>query len=200
MLIVFDQMRGDYLARWSGQFGDKGFERMKKNGVWYSDARIPYACTSTGPSHASIITGAPPSVHGIVENDWYDRSSGSRVYCAQPLRPYERVPPAPKGAPARGSDIGFAPDRLLAETVGDKLLAAHEKSRVVSLSIKDRTAVLLGGKKPTAAYCFDSRDGVFHTGSYYRPAVHSWVEEFNASGRVNDWLGKDWTRFKPDLD
>jgi len=94
----------------------------------------------------------------------------------------------------------MSPERMLAETVGDKLLATSAKSRVVSLSIKDRTAVLLGGKKPDAAYCFDSRDGLFHTGAHYRAEVHPWVEEFNASGRVHDWIGKEWTRFKPDLD
>jgi predicted AlkP superfamily pyrophosphatase or phosphodiesterase len=200
VLIVFDQMRGDYPARWAAHFGEKGFERVKKDGVWYSDVHIPYSCTSTGPGHASIITGAPPSVHGIVENDWYDRAAGSRVYCAQPLRPFDRVPPAPKGIPGRGSDIGMSPERMLVETVGDKLLATSAKSRVVSLSIKDRTAVMLGGKKPTAAYCFDSRDGLFHTGAYYRQAVHPWVEEFNTSGRVNEWVGQEWTRLKPDLD
>jgi predicted AlkP superfamily pyrophosphatase or phosphodiesterase len=200
VLIVFDQLRGDYPDRWAARFGDKGFERIKKEGVWYSDVHIPYACTSTGPGHASLITGAPPSVHGIVENDWFERAAGSRVYCAQPLRPFDRVPPAPKGVRGRGSDIGMSPERQLAESVGDKLLATNEKSRVVSLSIKDRTAVLLGGKKPTAAYCFDSRDGVFHTGAYYRQAVHPWVEEFNNSGRVNDWIGKEWARFKPDVD
>src|SRR5690349_6727436 len=93
VLVVFDQMRGDYLARWAAQFGPDGFERMKKEGIWYSDCHIPYACTTTGPGHASISTGVPPSVHGIVDNDWYDRSAAARVYCVQPLRPYDRVPP-----------------------------------------------------------------------------------------------------------
>jgi hypothetical protein len=200
VLVVFDQMRGDYLARWAGQFGNDGFERIKKHGVWYSDVHLPYACSSTGPGHASIATGAPPSVHGIVENDWYDRPSSAKVYCVQPTRPFELVPPAPKGSVSRGAEEGFSPERLLAETLGDKLQAASAKSRVISLSIKDRTAVLMGGKKPTAAYCFDTRDGLFHTGTYYRDRVHPWIAEFNASGKANGWIGKEWSRFRPDLD
>jgi hypothetical protein len=198
VLVVFDQMRGDYPARWAEAFSPGGFERMKKSGVWFTDVHLPYAATSTGPGHATLITGTTPSVHGIVENDWYDRAASARVYCAEPLRPYDLVPPAPKGAASRGSEIGFAPDRLLAPTVGDKLQAANPKSRVISLSIKDRTAVLLGGKQPTAAYCFDTRDGLFHTGAYYRAEAHPWVAEFNAAGRSNEWMGKEWTRFKPD--
>ena len=200
VLIVFDQMRGDYPARWAAHFSANGFERIKTNGVWYSDVHLPYACSSTGPGHASISTGAPPSVHGIIENDWYDRPAAARVYCAQPTRPYERVPPAPKVTPGRGSDAGFSPERLLVETVGDRLQAANPASRVVSLSLKDRCTAMMGGKKPTAAYCFDTRDGLFHTGAYYRDALHPWVAEFNASGKVNDWIGKEWTRFRADLD
>ncbi len=201
VVVVFDQMRGDYLARWAEQFGPDGFERMKKNGVWYSSAYLPYACSSTGPGHASISTGAPPSVHGIVENEWFDRPTSSMMYCVQPTRPFELIPPPPKtGKASRGADAGFSPERLLAETVSDKLLASSPKSRVVSLSLKDRTAVLLGGKKPTAMYCFDTRDGLFHTGAYYRDAVHPWVAEFNSSGVAKEWIGKEWTHFRNDLD
>jgi len=203
VLVVFDQMRGDYLARWAGQFAANGFERMKKEGVWYADVEIPYSCTSTGPGHASIASGAPPSITGIIENEWFDRKVGTAVYCVQPSRPYEMVPlvTANEEKASRGSGIGFSPERLLAETVADKLKAVTAgKSKVVSLSIKDRTAVLMGGKKPDAVYCFDTRDGRFHTGTYYRERAHPWVEDFNSGGMVNQWFGKPWERFRPNLD
>jgi predicted AlkP superfamily pyrophosphatase or phosphodiesterase len=70
VLVVFDQMRGEYPARWAAHYGPGGFERMKREGVWFSQCHIPYACTSTGPGHASLATGAPPSVTGIIENEW----------------------------------------------------------------------------------------------------------------------------------
>jgi hypothetical protein len=209
VLIVFDQMRGDYLSRWAKAFGPDGFERMKKEGVWYSAVEIPYSCTSTGPGHASIATGAPPSITGIVENEWYDRQAAANIYCAQPSRPFEMVPPiaASEEKASRGSGIGFSPERLLAETVGEKLKEVTKgKSKVVSLSIKDRTAVLMGGRKlseeikPDAVYCFDTRDGKFHTGEYYRERAHPWVEEFNSAGMVKQWFNKPWERFRPNLD
>jgi len=202
VLVVFDQLRGDYLDRWAEQFGPDGFERMKAGGVWYSDCHLPYACTTTGPGHATAATGAPPAVHGIVGNEWYDRAAAAVVYCAQPTRPFDRVPPlaAGGGKPTRGAATGFSPERLLVETVGDRLLAANPRAKVVSLSIKDRTAVMMGGKTPTAAYCFDTRDGLFHTGSYYRDAPHPWVAEYNAGKPADAWVGKEWTRFRTDLD
>ncbi len=202
VVVVFDQFRGDYLARWGEHFGPDGFERLKREGVWYADAHLPYACTSTGPGHASIATGAPPSAHGIVENDWYDRKAAARVYCAQPERAYERVPPLLVGGqPARGTGSGFGPDRVLVETLADRLRnATGGKGRVVVLSIKDRSVAMMAGKQPDAAYCFDTRDGRFHTGSNYRAQMHPWVEEFNASGAVNRWVGQKWTRLRPDAE
>jgi hypothetical protein len=203
VLVVFDQMRGEYPARWAAHYGPDGFERIKREGAWFSQCVIPYACTSTGPGHASLATGAPPSVTGIIENVWYDRATAARVYCCQPNRPYDLVPPVPLelGKPGRGAATGFSPERLLAETVGDALRAAHPASRVFSLSIKDRTAVLMGGQKPSGAYCFDTRDGKFHTGAFYRPdGPHPWVAEFNASKLADKWFDTTWDRFKPELD
>ncbi|HUR53182.1 MAG TPA: alkaline phosphatase family protein, partial [Gemmataceae bacterium] len=199
VLVVFDQMRGDYMSRWATHYGPDGFERIKKGGAWYSECHIPYSCTSTGPGHASIATGATPAVHGIVENDWFDRKAGEPVYCAQPMRPYDRVPPlVATGKSTRGSGIGFSPERLLADTVADALKA--KGGRVFSLSVKDRTAVMMGGKKPDAAYCFDARDGRFGTGAYYRDTPHAWVEEFNKANLVDTFFEKKWERFKPDID
>src|SRR5262249_32594565 len=150
-----------------------------------------------------LSTGAPPSVHGIIENEWYDRGIGERVYCCQPKRPYELIPPVPPelGKPGRGSASGYSPERLLAQTVGDALQeATRGKGRVVSLSIKDRPAVLMGGQKPNGVYCFDTRDGKFHTGAYYgRDAAHPWVMELNSTKPADPWFNAQWERLKPDL-
>ena len=205
VLVVFDQMRGDYMTRWAELYGADGFERVKKDGIWFSNCQIPYACTSTGPGHASLSTGAPPSVHGIIENEWYDRATGERMYCCQPKRVYDLIPPVPAelGKPGRGAANGYSPERLLAQTVGDALQESTKgKGRVFSLSIKDRTAVLMGGQKPDGVYCFDTRDGKFHTGAFYnRDAEHAWVKEFNPApaGGVtlsDSWFIGHWDRLK----
>lgn len=204
VLVVFDQMRGDYLTRWSELYGPDGFERMKKDGVWFAECHIPYACTSTGPGHASLATGAPPSVHGIIENVWYDRKAGLPVYCCQPKRPFDLVPPVPAalGKPSRGSATGYSPENLLAQTVGESLQESTKgKGRVFALSLKDRTAVLMGGQKPSGAYCFDTRDGQFHTGAYYgRDAAHPWVTEFNTGKPADAWFDAKWEKSRPELD
>ncbi len=124
-------------------------------------------------------------------------------------RRYQRVPPAPpeEPKPSAGGEkkakkyTGVAPARLLAPTLADALKDATDgKARVVSLSFKDRGAVLPGGQHPDACYWFDAADGKFATSTYYRDRPHPWVADFNARRPADRWFGLDWTRLRPDLD
>src|SRR5260370_25694616 len=97
VLVVFDQLRGAYLQRWDELYVDDGFHRLEREGVWFQNCHYPYALTLTGPGHASLATGASPSKHGIIANEWFERPDG-RVHCAGHLR-YQRVPPGPTKQP-----------------------------------------------------------------------------------------------------
>jgi predicted AlkP superfamily pyrophosphatase or phosphodiesterase len=193
VLMVFDQMRGDYPERWKPLFDAGGFARLERDGVWYANAHLPYSCSATGPGHASIGTGLPPSGHGVIENEWFDRKRGGVVLSVTPDRPSPRVP-----ARADGVDFGFAPDQLLADGLGDHLKREKPDSRVYSLAVKDRAAVLMGGKKPDGVYAFDTDVGEFHTAGRYRDTPHAWVAEFNKRGKADQWFGKEWERLKPE--
>src|SRR5438477_11016734 len=98
VLVVFDQMRGDYIQKWQPLFGTDGFVRLQTEGAWYVNCHYPYAITATGPGHSSLLTGCGPDVHGIIGNTWYDRKSGEVVNCSESTR-YTRVPPLPKDLP-----------------------------------------------------------------------------------------------------
>src|SRR6476619_6988555 len=99
VLVVFDQMRGDYVEKWRPLFGTDGFVRLQTEGAWYVNCHYPYAITATGPGHSSILTGCGPDAHGIIGNTWYDRASGAVVNCSESAK-YQRVPPIPKDLPA----------------------------------------------------------------------------------------------------
>jgi hypothetical protein len=60
VLVIFDQLRGDYLTRWDSLFTDDGFHRLEKAGAWFQNCHYPYASTVTGAGHASISTGCTP--------------------------------------------------------------------------------------------------------------------------------------------
>src|SRR5579859_4430258 len=138
VIVVFDQMRGDYLGRWEKLFGEGGFRRLMKEGAWFQNCHYPYAFTLTAPGHASLVTGTSPYKHGIIGNEWYDRTAGEVVSSVQS----EKHRPVP--APSNPKIIGTSPFRRRQLSVGDVLLEAGKgKSKVVSLSIKDRAAMLL---------------------------------------------------------
>jgi len=211
VLVVFDQMRGDYVAKWRPLFGKAGFARMQADGAWFDNCHYPYGVTVTGAGHASMLTGATPAVHGVIGNSWYDRKSGATVSCSDTTR-YVRVPPAPpdvvkpedaekKTEEPKAEKVMGTPERMLAPTLGESIKAATGgKARVIGLSFKTRSAVLPVGPKADAAYWLDSTDGMIVTSSYFRDAVHPWVAAFNKTRAADKWFDKDWTRFRPDLD
>ncbi len=200
VLVVFDQMRGDYLTRWNDLFGDGGFHRLEKDGAWFQNCNYPYAGTVTGPGHASLATGRSPCKHGIFNNEWYDRDTGAGVYCATtPQR--KRVPPADDAKKARKPREGGTPERLIGPTLADVFKeATGGKGRVVSLSYKDRGAVFLGGRKPDSCYWIDEATAEAVTSTYYRDRLEDWVKDFNKAKLADRYFGKDWTRLRPDLD
>jgi predicted AlkP superfamily pyrophosphatase or phosphodiesterase len=212
VLLVFDQMRGDYLSRWNDLFEKDGFRRLLDEGAWFQDCHYPYAETKTGPGHASLSTGCSPCTHGIIANEWFDREArstkaidkaaenGALAYCAS-LPQYKLVTLPPKEAKKASSKEGAGcPERLLVPTLADTLRVADTKGRIVSLSLKDRSAVLPGGKSPDACYWFDSDRGQFVTSSYYSFPFHPWVEELNRSHFADRWFGQEWERLLPALD
>jgi hypothetical protein len=204
VLVVFDQMRGDYVQRWQDLFEEGGFRLLQKDGAWYTQCHLPYAWSSTSCGHASLATGCSPAVHGIIENDWYDRTRAAQINCVGDDR-YYRVPRYSAEAPAlalKYTDVGEGcPDRLLAPTLADGLKeATGGKGRVVSLSLKDRAAVFPGGRKPDACYWLDYRTGTFVTSSYYRDALHPWVAQFNDSRVIDRWFGRDWEPLRADVE
>lgn len=201
VMLVFDQLRADYLMRYKDLFGPGGFNRFLDKGAWYQEAHYPYAFTVTGPGHASLGTGCPPRVHGIMGNDWRDRVTGSEIYCATTER-QKNIPPAPPPTSSQGTKRvgGGSPERLLIPTVSDLLKQQSPQSRVAGFSLKDRGCVLPCGKLGDCVYYWDSTTGLFGTSTYYRDAVAPWVDEFNKARPADKWFNTTWNKLRADLD
>ena len=173
--IIVDQMRFDYLTRFWNQYGDGGFKRLVGEGFNCQDHHFNYAPTSTGPGHASVYTGTTPSRHGIIGNSWFDKETGTSVYC---------VGDASQTSVGTTSDAGKqSPHRLEVTTITDQLRLHHQRrSRVIAVALKDRGAVLPGGHLANAAYWYEGGDtGNWVSSSYYMNSLPSWVEAFNES-------------------
>jgi len=201
VLVVFDQLRGDYLQRWQALYGEGGFRRLQEEGAWFQNCHYPYGYTVTGAGHASLLTGCSPDRHGIVGNDWYERDAGE-VYCVAADR-HEQVPPStrdPQTKKPRRTG-GVSPERMLVPTLGDVLKdATGGKSKVVGLSFKDRSAILPTGHRADACYWFDGNLGGFVTSTFYGRRLHPWVARFNEERPGDAWFGRSWTPLRPDID
>ena len=165
VVISIDQFPYDYLPRFGRYFAENGFNRFNKHGANVTEARYPYAITETGPGHAAIGTGNPPSRSGIVSNNWYDRFTHETVYCAADPRV---TPP-------------FSPLNLASDTLGDRAGEKYPGAKVVGVALKDRAAILMTGRKATEAYWFDPKIPGFTTSTYYTAANRTILPEYNAT-------------------
>ncbi|MFZ1289233.1 MAG: alkaline phosphatase family protein [Melioribacteraceae bacterium] len=188
--IVVDQMRYDYLEKFYNDFGENGFKKLIRNGANFTNCKINYVPTVTGAGHASIYTGTVPYFHGIMANDWKDRKTSEDVSCVAAVNPTNKML-------VEGISKNKSPEQLMSTTIGEQIkLNNFGKSKVISVSIKDRGALLPAGRGADAAYWFDEKTGKFISSFYYFKKLPDWVTEFNNSGKVDLYLNKDWNLFK----
>ena len=184
VLVSVDQLVPEQLERLDGWL-DGGLGRIWREGRAFPGARLPYSATETGPGHATLSTGSLPAEHGIVANQYHDRSLGHGVYCVGD--PQARTV-TDEGT--RSSSSGVSAANLRRPTLGDRLIAASPASRVVSVSGKDRSAVLLGGARATDVLWWDRFGAGFVTTDAVDGALPSYASAWNAH-----WLehARGWT-------
>jgi len=187
LALSVDQMRFDYLTRFKPLFRG-GFRTMWERGAIFANAHYDYAFTETGPGHSVLLTGRNPSHSGIVANSWWDSLSRSWV----------NVVDDPVQVPVGGTGRAASPANLIGFTVGDVLKKASPASRVVGVSMKDRSAILMGGRRADAAYWYESGHGSFITSSYYMTTAPPWLAAWNAGRYADRFATRPWTRLLPD--
>lgn len=191
--LVIDQMRFDKLYTYNKKYSDGGFRRLIREGFNYKNAHYNYVPTVTAAGHSSIYTGTTPSLHGIIGNSWYSRSDKKVVGNVEDRN--EKL----VGSISESS-IGATPKNLLTTTISDQLrLSTNFKSKVLSVSLKDRGAILPGGHSPNGVFWYDgeSSPGYFVTSTYYMKKLPGWVTDFNKLQKPNRYLDSIWNPLYP---
>jgi len=187
--IVVDQMRYDYLLRFQEKFGNKGFNRLIKNGTIFENGHFNYIPTYTAVGHSSIYTGTTPKEHGILSNSWYDKTQKKSVYVVDDNN-YNTIGTATNSGKK-------SPKRLIASTIPDQLkLAQNFKGKVFGVALKDRSAILPAGHTADMAFWFDSgKEGKWISSTYYADKLPNWVTEFNINNKktLDSYLSSPWT-------
>ena len=185
VVVVIDQFRGDYLERYRDQFGEGGFRLFLDRGAYFSDCNYNYANTRTAPGHATLLSGAYSSGHGIIANEWWDPQKKHMVTSVED--------DSTRLLGVAGDWKGASPHNLMASTLGDELkLATGGKSRVFGVALKDRAAILPGGHAADAAYWIDQQSGTWVTSTYYRNELPKWAADFNSSNLAGKYWDREW--------
>src|SRR5262249_44096518 len=182
LAIVIDQFRYDYLTRFRSEY-TAGLNRLLTQGAVFTNARYEHFPTVTAIGHSTFLSGATPSISGIIGNDWYERESSKTVTSVTDDKT-KRL----GGTPAPGS----SPRRLLVSTLGDELKMANPKSHAIGISLTDRAAILPVGHMADAAYWFDGKSGGFVSSTYYFESLPAWAADFNHSRPGDKYMGAKW--------
>ncbi len=190
VVMVVDGLPQEQVQRYREQFGPGGFRRLLDQGAWYSNAHQAHGITVTAIGHAAILSGAYPYQHGVIGNNWIDPDTHTSVYCTED-RAYTYI-----GEDTKPGD-GTSPAKLRVSTLGDEMrYASGNQSKVVTVSGKDRGAILLAGKAGTA-YMYMEKTGNFASSTYYMASHPEWVQRYQATKPQDRYYGKSWTPLLP---
>ena len=186
VLLVVDQFRADYVETYGGQWSG-GLRRLIDNGAWFTEAAYPYLNTVTCAGHATIATGAYPSTHGMISNSWWDRALNQSVRCT--FDPDVEV--VSYGIP---QEPGESPNRLRIPTLSDELrLQLDSDARVVTFSLKERSAIMLGGHLADVVTWF-GRNNAWVTSSVYTKRPIPFLADFIQASPIEVLHGTRWSR------
>jgi hypothetical protein len=177
VLVTIDQFRGDFLDRFGPQLTG-GIARLVRGGAVFTNAHHDHAITETAPGHATLLAGRFPRSTRIMMN------SIGVADTAAPLL-------------AGGYGTGASPRRFSGTTLVDWLRGANAQTRVLSVSMKDRAAILPIGRSRSDVFWY-SPDGRFVTSKYYGDSLPGWVNRFNDGGMSQSYGGKQWTLLLPE--
>ncbi|MEW6057569.1 MAG: alkaline phosphatase family protein [Bdellovibrionota bacterium] len=203
--IVVDQLRSDYLTKYGSLLlpakqGSKpgGFRYLTDNGAYFKNAQTGHAINITGLGHAAVATGAPPSLHGIIAHRWFEESLGDAVYCMEdqssPLVHTSELP-------AKLSELGRgrSPKNLQVSTFADELKnATAGRAKVAGVSLKDRSAILLGGHRADLALWYEELAQAWITSKYYVEKTPLWLQEWNKYDYLEKRVPQTWTKLLPE--
>ena len=176
VVITVDQLRADYVTRYGQQFTG-GLARVLRGGAWYVNGFQDHANTETAPGHATILSGRFPRNTGIVSNDRGVPDTATRLLGS--------------------AGPGASPHRFRGATLLDWVRAREPEARALSVSRKDRGAILPLGRAREAVYWY-APEGRFTTSTYYADTLPTWVQAFNARRIPESMAGRAWSLLLPE--
>lgn len=177
VVLTVDQLIPEYFERFGHQM-DGGLARIVRQGAYFPQGMQDHAITETAPGHATVLSGRYPASTNIVANNL-------------------GVPDP--GAPLVGvRGAGASPAKFRGTTLADWMLAADPQVQVLSVSRKDRGAILPIGRMVAPVLWYAPAGGIFTTSTYYTSTLPDWVQAWNARRGAARLAGHTWNLLLPD--
>lgn len=178
--IVLDQVGTVVLERYASRLPENGLlRRAMREGTFHHRVRYSHANTYTAPGHTVIYTGTTPNESGIM---------GNRVWDEERRRVVSVVDDGAHPVFSNPSEFA-SPSVLRVQGVADALKSFTQgRGHVVSLSLKDRCAVLPAGAHPEAAVWYDEDSHRFTTSNYYGEASPGWLETWQSAHPISSYF------------
>lgn len=191
--IVVEEMKYDQLEKFRDKLGENGIKRLINEGTYFKNASFQYMLTQSAPGHATIATGAEPSVNGITSDDWYVPLKNELINCSKDIN---------VNAVGGSFESGLnSPVNLLVSTFSDELaLSTNGRAKVFGVGLRESSAIFSAGHAANAAYWFDNKTGTWMSSSYYLKELPIWVNDFNAMKFSDVYLNSTWSLLRPEKD
>ena len=170
--LVLDQFRPDYLDKWKDEFTG-GLAKLLARAVFYRHGEQDRAMTETAPGHSTMLSGRSPTSTGILSDNLGSGDPQSALLGAT------------------GTGGGASPRRFIGSTLVDWMIARDSATKVLSISIKDRSAILTMGRAKVPTFWYNG--GRFTTSKYYMDSLPPWLIAWNAADPIAKLKGMTWT-------
>ncbi len=183
--IVVENMRPDYIQRYWNKFDNNGFKKLYTQGAVCTNVRMIQHIQNYASGTATLFTGVNPSMHGIINKNWYDKFKEQETECCED-ESYITV-----GADTKAGNA--SPKKLLSNTITDNLkIFSMGKSKVFSVALNRESAVFSAGHAADGAYWFDSESGRMISSSFYVNMFPDWVRLFNSENYAEKYSFRNW--------
>ena len=182
--IVVSSMHANDLTRYSENFSNGGFNKLRNEGVWFTNASYDYMQTSTPVSLATISTGAMPSVHGVVADSWFDYVSNKNISLINDDKE--------QSVNFSGGSGKYSPRNLSAQTLSDAVYEHNNKSIIRTIAVEPLSAIVMTGHAGKA-YWMETLQSAWTTSSYYGAELDKWIADYNRNDINEEFVIKKWT-------
>ena len=182
--IVVSSMHANDLIRYSDNFTNGGFNKLRNEGVWFTNASYDYMQTTTPVSLATISTGAMPSVHGVVADSWFDYVSNKKISLINDEKEHS--------VNFSGGSGDYSPRQLSAQTLSDAVAEHNNKSIIRTVAVEPLSAIVMAGHAGKA-YWMETLRSAWTTTSYYGTELDKWIAEYNRNDINEEFISKKWT-------